>query len=332
MVFIKMNKRKIIAVVQSVVSILLLVLLFNVIDFGPFLDLLRSVRMDLFIAGILLYFLSLCISAFRWRLILRSAGGEVGIVQLIEINFIGSFFSIFLPTAAGGDLARMYESTRQGMAGVEAVSTVLLDRIIGLISLVVIASLALVVGYRFAGQASIIYAIAGMALVFFVGWRLFFNRELMRRFGWIFDMPLVSRMEANIKKLYTSLYRLHDHPRLFVSTVNISLVMQVIEILSAVFVARALGITAEIFHFFVFIPLIWLVTMLPVSLNGLGLREGAFAFFFSQVGVVPADAVALSLLVYSCRLLSGLLGGGMFLRTSLKDSILKWRRQNDWAD
>jgi uncharacterized membrane protein YbhN (UPF0104 family) len=124
------------------------------------------------------------------------------------------------------------------------------------------------------------------------------------------------------------LYELHDRPGLFITTLFISFIAQAIEIWSVLLMARALGIQSESVYFFVFIPLIWLVTMLPISLNGLGLREGAFAFFFGQVGMISTEAVALSLLVYSCRLLAGLLGGVVFMQSSIEDAFKKWFKRN----
>lgn len=321
-----MDKKKVVSVVQLTVSIVLLLILFRRIGLESFFDLLASIHPGYFTLGVLCYFLSMVVISFRWQFIVQTANEPAGIFQLIGINFVGSFFSMFLPTAAGGDVARMYESSRRGMVGTKAVSTVLLDRVIGLLSLVLICIAALLAGYRFSGNSWLVYLVIGLAAVMGISWRLFFDLRVARRVKGVFRLPLLARFESGAAGLYQSLYDLQQQPRLLLSSLAISIAAQAIEIFSAIFLARSLGINSEGFYFFVFIPLIWLVTMLPVSLNGLGLREGAFAFFFGQIGVVSAEAISLSLLVYLCRVLAGLFGGFLFLWASMNDSLRKWIR------
>lgn len=321
-----MDKKKIISAVQLTVSVILLLILFQRIDFQSFLNLLAGIQPGYFLLGVLCYFLSMIAISFRWQFIVQTANGKANIFQLIGINFVGSFFSMFLPTAAGGDLARMYESSRRGMMGTTAVSTVLLDRVIGLISLVLISLVALLSGYRYAGNSWIVYLIIGAAIAMVVAWRLFFDLRAIRQFKAIFRLPFLARFERKARELYQSLYELQRQPKLLLSTVVISIVAQAIEIVSALFLARTLGINSQGFYFFIFIPLIWLITMAPISLNGLGVREGAFAFFFGQIGVASAEAVSLSLLVYLCRLLAGLFGGLLFLWSSMT-SAGKWAKE-----
>jgi len=323
-----MNKKQLFSILQVIVSVSLLVILFSRIDIESFLDLLARIRPAYFFLGVLCYFLSMVIISFRWLFIVRTANEHGDIFQLVKINFVGSFFSMFLPTAAGGDVARMYESSRRGMVGTNAVSTVLLDRAIGLISLVLISIAALLAGYRYLGVLSLVYLVLGLAVAFGVSWRLFFNLDLIHRLKVVFQMPLLVRVEPTVKKLYLSLYELQLQPGLLLSTLAVSIIAQVIEISSAVLLARSLGLDVPVFYFFTFVPLIWLITMVPVSLNGLGIREGAFAFFFSQIGVVSTAAVSLSLLVYACRLLAGISGGFFFLGSSMKGSF---RNQSEGA-
>ncbi|MCC6300285.1 MAG: flippase-like domain-containing protein [Anaerolineales bacterium] len=319
-----MNNKKMISALQAIVSICLLMILFSRIDVESFLNLLRGIRPGYFSLGVLCYFLSMVVMSFRWLFIVRTANEPVEILQLITINFVGSFFSMFLPTAAGGDVARIYESSRRGMVGTKAVSTVLLDRVIGLISLVVISIAALMAGYRYTGESALIYLVLGVASAFVVAWRLFFNPAFMSRWKGVFRLPLLARTEPSVRKLYQSLYDLQLRRGLLLSTLAISIFAQIIEISSAIFLARALGIDAQDFYFFIFIPLIWLITMAPISLNGLGVREGAFAFFFGQIGVLSTVSVSLSLLSYACRLFAGLLGGILFLMSSIEDTFRKW--------
>jgi hypothetical protein len=282
-----------------------------------------------FVIGVTVFFLAMSTSAFRWQLILRATGTQAGIWPLTIINFVGNFFSMFLPTAVGGDIARMYELSRQSNTdNVQVVSTVMLDRLIGLVSLAIMALIASVASYRYIAEPTIIIVVSSLSIGLLFGWRLFFDRRFVNWFRCIFDFPVISYSKETVRNLYHSLFELQQHPGLLVSTLAVSFLLQFVEILSAIFISHALNINVSAVYFFIFMPLIWLVTLAPFSLNGLGVREGAFTFFFGLVGVSPSEAVALSLLVYACRLLTGLVGGVMFLRSSLA----KYSNGRTWAE
>jgi hypothetical protein len=248
--------------------------------------------------------------------------------HVIAANLTGSFFSNFLPTPVGGDLARMYEiSRRSGIAGTHSVSTVLLDRLVGLISLALTALLALIVGYHYIAEQAVTVSVLGTFLGLTLAWWLFFNPKFLGHFRWVFSLPLVNRTEVRACRLYRSLHVFYARPRLLVYTVLVSLVAQAVEILSVVLIARSLDIHASPVYFFIFLPIIWIVTMLPFSIGGLGLREGAFAFFFGLIGVSSSEAIAMSLLVYSCLICTGGLGGLIFLQGTVLDFLRQKREK-----
>ena len=162
---------------------------------------------------------------------------------------------------------------------------------------------------------------AFVLIAFVVGWMVFFNRDLMRRFEWTLRLPLVKLVEPKCRALYRALFHLHNRPILLLTSLGISLLMQGTEIVAVMFIAQALNISVEPVYFFIFMPIIWVVTMIPVSASGLGLREGAFAFFFVQIGVSSSDAVAMSLLYYSLRLVVGAAGGLVLIRFSVTNYL-----------
>jgi len=307
-------------VVRILLSIALLVVLLMLIDRDALLKAFVEMDAQLFLIGLLVYALSVGVWSFRWLLIIRAAGENVGYVRVFLTTLVGLFFSQFLPAMVGTDVARMVELSDEAGTNARVVSTVLLDRLIGLISLVVMALVALVFSAGVVGgqDSRIALITIGAFVALVVGWVVFFNRGLMRRFSWVFKLPIASRIESSIRNLYESLHHLQNQPRLLVSALAVSFVMQIIEIASIVFIARALKIEIPIVDFFIFVPLIWIVTTIPISISGLGLREGAFAVFFAQVGVASSDGVALSLLYYAYHLVLGIVGGLVFLRSSVR--------------
>ena len=313
-----MIRQRLVWAARIALSVLLLVLLFSLIDRQALFSALIAVQPGTYALAVALYLGSVALAALRWHLILRAAGLPISLRQAIGINLVGNFFSMFLPTAAGGDLARVYEVSRHIEKGAEPASTVLLDRMVGLISVVLMALVSLVVGYRYVPDRAILIGVIAVTAGLALAWRLIFSRRMLRHFRWIFRLPGIEKLEGAAGRTYTSLHALHNQPRLLVSALAVSLVVQILEILSAIVMARSFGLQARSIEFFMFLPLIWIVTMLPVSLGGIGLREGAFVLFFGQVGIGSSAAVALSLLVYSGRIVAAILGGLVFLQGSIR--------------
>jgi glycosyltransferase 2 family protein len=316
-----MNKQRAGIIIRFGLSILLIVLLFSLIDVDHFIQHIRNLNPIYFLVGLVVYFVAIGFSALRWYLFIRATNEPVGFSRVFGTTLIGIFFSLFLPTMVGTDLGRMYELSRGQKDKVSVVSTVVLDRLMGLVTLVLMALVAVIIGVDFTGELPVNELVIGAAALMLVGWLVFFNRALMYRFSWVLAMPLVKQFDPTIRSLYNTLHFLQSQPRLLLSTFVVSLLNQFTEVVSVILIAMALGVQVPIVHFFVFMPIVWLVTMIPISISGLGLREGAFAFFFTQVGVTGAEAVAISLIFYFYSVVVGVIGGLLLTRSSFAQAI-----------
>jgi glycosyltransferase 2 family protein len=313
------RRRHVAWALRLVLSAALLALLFRLVDGAALATMLASLRPGVLLAGFALFVASIAIGTVRWQMLLRAAGERIGFWRLLGINLVGGFFSMFLPTAVGGDVARMYEVAGDAGARTRSVSTVLFDRAVGLASLVAVGLAAAVVGRRDVGGQAVLVVAAVAAGLAIAGW-LFFDDRLVRRVaGPVFRLPVVRRGAPTARELYRSVHDLGRERPLLARTFAVSVAVQMTEIGSAVLIARALGIGVPAAYFFVFMPVVWVVTMVPVSLNGLGVREGAFVFFLQRVGTTSAEAVALSLLVYACRVVTAVAGGVVFAARSRRE-------------
>jgi uncharacterized protein (TIRG00374 family) len=219
----------------------------------------------------------------------------------------------------------MSEVSDERKANTRIVSAVLLDRVIGLISLVLMAIIGLVFGFRhLAHEASTVtLVIVGLFIAMGIAWLIFFNRDLMRRLNWLFGLPYMNRIEAPVRALYNSLHYLQTQPRLLAGSLLISFALQILGVISVIFIAQALAIDVPVSYFFILMPIIWVISIIPISISGLGVREGAFAFFFSMVGMASENGIALSLLYYSYLVFTGLVGGLLFLHATAGDYFKK---------
>jgi uncharacterized protein (TIRG00374 family) len=319
-----MGKQKRGILVRLVLSVVLLILLFSRIDINHVLDDLQNVNIPYFIIGLAIFWGYLVLWSYRWQLFLRGAGEAIRLGELFQTLLIGFFFSMFLPTVVGTDAGRMYELSRERENKTGVVSTVLLDRVVGLISTVIMASLALLIGgYRYIDNFIIPVVIVGSLLLLVVGWVLFFNRRFMHQFDWVIRLSIINRFQDSIRSLYQALYLLQQQPRLLIMTLLISFVMQTMEIMSVVLLAVALGLKINAIHFFIFMPIIWILITIPISIGGLGVREGAFVFFLGQVGIHSGHAITISLLYYFYSVIVGVVGGIIWFRTSVTGYFAK---------
>lgn len=305
-------------------SLVLLAVLFFLVDREALLNALTTINPAYYLIGLGAFMSAVCFWTLRWWMFIRAAEEPVSFSKALTTLLTGIFYSMFLPTFVGIDIGRMYELGRdQNNRKTHVVSTVLLDRLMGLISLVIMAFIALIIGYQYtSGDDGVIITVIGALAGLVVGWLLFFNRRFMEFiFKLVFSLPLVNRLEETIREIYEALYLLHKQPRLLLATGAVSMLNNIAETMSVVFIAVALGVEVSPVYFFLFMPIIWLVMLIPISISGLGLREGAFVFFFTQVGVSAADAVAISLLFYSYSVIVGVLGGVTMLKTSVSDAF-----------
>lgn len=313
-----MNRKHMTNILRLVLTAALLVWLFtSIIDEQErqrFLEEIRQLNGQYYLIGLIFYVGFILCWASRWRFILRSTGEDAPLLRLFGITLVSNFFALFLPEAVGADLARM-TAGMQRRTNANYVSTVVLDRVVGLMALVLIAGGALLVGSDIIKNETASYLVAGVALAFVVGGWLFFNRRFMETvLGLVFRLPVLPRFEQPIRNLYEALYQFRRRPGVMFIALALALLVQAVEITSVIWLGQALGIEASIPYYFVVLPVVWLITTIPISIGGLGVRESVFIVFFAQAGA--AHALALSLLYYSFKVITGLIGGLLYLRPS----------------
>src|SRR5690606_25548560 len=229
---------------------------------------------------------------------------------LTRITLIGYFFNLFLPSAIGGDFFRAYYLARQeGIGMTTPLTTTIVDRLAGLVALLLIGLVAAVVnplhveGYPLVG----IFLLLGIA--FLVGIIALFHSGMHRLLVRLLEWLRLQNVEARTELVYSGLQRLRRSPGTLVGITLLSFGIQFLAVIMMWLAARAIEIRAPFLVFLVFIPLINLSVAVPISINGVGLREGIYFLLFSQIGVSMESAVTLSLLNFLVVALTALPGG-----------------------
>jgi uncharacterized protein (TIRG00374 family) len=271
------------------ISLTLLAIVLVRIDWDKALSLIKNSDPLWWTAGICVTVAAILLSAYKWRLVLIAQGTDVPLSKLTGAYFIGLFFNNFLPSSMGGDAYRAYDVSTFTKRKHSAVASVIAERILAAVALGTMAGLGLLLGYKEAGKFAgwiavvligcfgILFASVNVDKVIYLGDRI-------RRFR-------DSRLRGKLSEFGDALKAPVDDKETLMSVLLLSIAFQVCVILVNVAVFRALKVDVPLRYFFIFVPLIMALGMLPVSINGWGIQEGAYILFFSRAGLSATQAV-----------------------------------------
>jgi len=271
---------------------------------------------DLFwlLVGFLLFNAGVVLRAYRWQILVRSLHADVPFRRLVELYFVGGFFNVFLPSGFGGDVVRILELAQDVPTGLAA-GTVIIDRLSGLMMLFALALLAL--PFRpddFPPQ--LLWAIVIICAAGLVGGFVLLEGTVLRKFERILPPRLLNAGNEFIPKLTQAIDQCGW--RAIGGAMGVSILFNLLQAAWWTTTAWALGLDIPYFYMLLVVPLLSLVMLIP-SIGGLGVRELIAPLLFAPAGLTPEEAIALSLLVFALERLSGLLGGPLYIYTTLRD-------------
>ena len=261
-------------------------------------------------AAILLVLVDRSLMAYRWLALLCIVpdGERPRLGAVMRIFFVSTFLGTFLPASVGGDAVRAYSMVKLDVRGGDAVASVFLDRMIGVASVLLMAVVGLALARDLAGNGMVVgslaVAAAGCAFTLLL---IFSSRAAAAAGTLIARAP--ERVRAAGQTVLASIRRYAHHHGQLARVLVWSVAVQLLRIAQAYLLGRGLGIVAPIEAYVAFIPLILLVMLLPITVNGLGTSQAAFVWFFAQAGVAAAPAFALSVLFVALGVVGNLPGG-----------------------
>ena len=253
------------------------------------------------------------ISVNRWAVFLRMTGVVEKVPVLIRINFISQFQGLVIPSTQGYDAFRMYHISKRhpGMSG-SASGSVLVERMIGLLVFCGIALCGLPFVLQYSNQKiPILACVIGFSVTAAFGATLVLNRRVHNLYAG--RRPRLKWLRSVVDFLDSTHATLVDFPyrKVLLSSVALIFLFQLSSILCVSFVFRAYGIDLPIHMHMALYPVVAVIAMTPVTIGGLGIREGAFAYFYSLVGVPMGIAVCVSVANYVILSLSHALIGAV---------------------
>jgi uncharacterized protein (TIRG00374 family) len=303
-------KKAVLLIFKAAVSSTLLIYLFSKVGGTAVIENAILLSPAHFGTAVALYLFATYLSSLRWKLLIPQ---PVGTRRLFSMYIVGSFFNICLPGLIGGDAVKAYYLSRElkqpssnadisiPSTGSMAIASVFMDRYIGLAALLFIGLTAFPAGFELLRKASMTWALPVIFAAFVATSVLLFRFRFGERF-----------------KLLVGVYDCFNYyftkQHVLMKSFLYSIAIQFIGMLSVYVLARGMSLDVTLISLLVFLPMIILISMIPVSISGLGIREGAFVFFLGTTGVPPEKAMTLSILWFLSVVVAGLWGLIEYLR------------------
>jgi glycosyltransferase 2 family protein len=287
-------------------------LLFLVLHPRKIIAALAHAHLGFFCAGFALCLVGLAGRALRWMLIMRHMGLHVPYWRVLEVYTISYWFNTFMPGSMGGDLYKMYDVSRASAKKIRPAVTVLVERITGILTLLVVAVVALALFHDKVPVPPWLLALilkggAVVSVMVLIGMLRFEACwSLASRF-----LPFARRLlpPERARIIGAVFEEMRQKPVLFVEAFALGLCIQVLVLATYYVLALAITDTVPGIYFFTLFPLIEITSLVPITVNGIGIKEGLLVFSLRYAEVGPAFAMGLGILFRIVAILLAVIGG-----------------------
>jgi len=295
----------------------LALLLFILLKLAPLPDILSAIRGANLIwlaCSFSLHALGILISAYRWQILIRAQGDEVPLGYLAKSYLVGTFFNNFLPTRFGGDIVRIWDGSRYSESLIKSSAIVVVERLTGVIVLLLFAFAASLTRLEMARQIPYIW---GALLLGFLGLTavfLFFSPMSEKLLGLIPSKGALKKIQDKILEFRKVALVYRTKKKAFFWALFWALLLQLNVILHYWLAGKAFALPIPFLDYFIFIPLILIILTIPISIGGLGPRELIYTQVFFFYGIAGAVAVSFSLVAdFAFTLIIGLIGAVVYI-------------------
>lgn len=293
---------------KVIVSGGLILWLLSAVDLSVLVDLVATVNAGfLGLAGALIV-VEQALLSYKWNQLLKAREMGLPFLEAFRVYYISSFIGSVLPSSVTGDVFRVYRLYRRGAPAMDATSSVLVERVLALASILLVTVGAATIWTGEVGRVVVAYVgVAGL------GGAVVASAILGRDRLIPVASSLLGRIDGRIGGMVASFYAAiaayARYRAVLLYVLALSVLFQAVRVMITYCVALAIEQDVSIVYFFAVVPLTLMVGMLPISVGGIGVREGAFVYFFTRAGMGASEALTLSLLVYAVAMLAVLPGG-----------------------
>src|SRR3989338_1367812 len=307
------NKQRLKNILRFLISIIAIFCLikFGKVDIRVAFKYLLKVNPVYFTLAYTMYFITMLIAGFRFYFSSKALHFQKSYFQLVQLNFVGTFFNNFLPTTFGGDALRSYYLKRGSHISIsKAVACIIYERYTGVVILFWLASVAFLLQdfgiiskseWELPRQLVLFSHASSLVTIFLIPFLPQITNTLLGKTNWIYK-----------KAVEPFLVYWHD-VKLTVRILILSVCLQITVMLAHLLIALSLCIKIPLSYYLVFYPLTTIAGFLIPSLNGLGIREGSYIFFLKHVKVPTEQGLAFSICWLIVLLITSLIGSIIYM-------------------
>ena len=316
-------KKKIFSILRVLISFGLLGLLFWFMrkEFGDILGIIAKSRLGFVASGVGCFLITVAVLSYRLKVVFLGENMHLKMSECIQLTFIGYFFNNFMPTAVGGDIIKAHCVSKLHEDRIKSYTSVMMDRIIGLYSFLILAAVALLVDQgrfepKILTKLVFIFLAVGIA-----GFLIITNRSIAQFIERIFAGMHMFGLGEKLQSMYNIVHDYRNRLDVIVRSIVISVIGQSIYFIAFFIFLIALGERVSLPLVFLIMPVVTFVSMMP-SLGGLGAREGAIVLFFAPI-IGKELAFAASLLLLFSYFFISFMGGIAYFFWGLKEAEIE---------
>jgi uncharacterized protein (TIRG00374 family) len=298
--------------IRSGITAIVLAIMLRRISLAEVVDAIARVRPEAVLAVLLLLAADRAVMIWRWIILLRATGQQIATKSAAWIYLVSSFVGGFLPAGLGADVARAYSLSQRTSETSAAAASVAVDRLLGLLSIVLVGTCGIVVRGRWtSGWRDVwafVLAATLVALALTVG--LWADR-------WIALLPTrwtTTAIGRRLLRLASALSEYRGHRAALMNVAALSVGVQVLRIVQAWLLGVGIGLVVPFSYYLIFMPVGLIALMLPISVSGFGAPQGIIVWMLRPAGVADADAFALSTLIVLSGIVANVPGAWLYLR------------------
>ncbi|RPI03518.1 MAG: TIGR00374 family protein [Calditrichaeota bacterium] len=294
---------------RFLISIFLIAYVFHKAGLGHLWETVKEAKLNYLLFSVALTPILIWASSWKWQIILRSLGIRLSAGRCFWLYVVGYFFNTVLPTNVGGDVVRAYAVGKSTDRRAEAFSSVFVERITGLSVLLLMAITAFFLALRqlwnFWLNIALILSVVGYVLILLIVLSPRFMAKMTRSIKFKAARILLEKLS----KFQNATLALKAHRGTLIFSILNSFLFYLLAVLNVYLSSLAFSSSLGLAEAFIITPIVMVITMIPVSIGGIGLAEGAYYFTFARFGIPGAIGLSVALLMRAKALLAGLCGG-----------------------
>jgi uncharacterized protein (TIRG00374 family) len=276
----------------------------------------RGTQLRWVLLACLLVVLDRVLMAYRWLTLLSplDPAHRPPLAVIMRIFFVSTFVGTFLPASIGGDAVRAYRLSKEGVGGVDAVASVMMDRLLGVVSILLVAVAGAVLARDLIEIRLLFPALAVLTILCFTALTVVYSPRVTSAAAGI--LARLPRGQDAGRRLVVAIQRYAEFHVAMTNVLLCSIAVQVLRVLQTYYLGLALGLTVPLGVYFALVPIILLIVLMPITINGIGTTQAGFVWLFGRAGVGEAAAFALSVLFLAIAVVGNLPGGFLYLTGS----------------